>query len=302
MISNRTPRTPRTLGDAENTCKGLPLRFSAACAYVLVLLLATAAQAVTIEAIRVDSTGPLLDPQAMYWLKAPATSVTLLPQNIVAPMQPQPAVQTVDVKAAHNGQWFGLLLAWADPTQSDRIVVDQFGDQIAIELPMRYDPSALPSPMMGNPGGRVSVMQWRAAFQHDLQAGDPTVHDLYPYALIDTYPDQVLRATDARPYMGALGLDNPISHARRSAVLDQMAEGWGSMTVKPVQDADGRGIWENGTWLVVISHPLWTGVDNDPDLRAGGTSAVAFAVWDGGNREVGSRKAWAPWTTLHLAP
>ena len=269
---------------------------------LFLLLTAAVARAETIEAIRVDSTGPLLDPHAMYWRKAPAVTVTLLPQTIAAPTQPQPAVQSLQVKAAHNGQWFGLLLEWTDPTQSDRIVVDQFGDQIAIEMPMRYDPNALPSPMMGNPGGRVSVMQWRAAFQHDLEAGDPTTQALYPNALIDTYPDQVLRATDARPYMGAVGLDNPISHARRSAVLDQMAEGWGSMTVKPVQDADGRGIWENDKWLVVISHPLWAGGDNEPDLRAGGVSAVAFAVWEGGNREVGSRKAWAPWVTLHLAP
>jgi DMSO reductase family type II enzyme heme b subunit len=269
---------------------------------VILLLAAAVARAATIEAIRVDSTGPLLDPQAMYWMKAPAVTVALLPQTIVAPVQSQPAVQSLQVKAAHNGQWVGLLLQWADPTQSDRVVVDQFGDQIAIELPMRYDPNALPSPMMGNPGGRVSVMQWRAAFQHDLAAGDPTTQGLYPNALIDSYPDQVLRATDARPYMGAVGLDNPISHARRSPVLDQMAEGWGSLTVKPVQDADGFGIWANGQWLVVISHPLWNGGDNDPNLGAGGTSAVAFAVWDGGNREVGSRKAWAPWVTLHLAP
>jgi hypothetical protein len=298
-FSDSPQRTQRNGNSAD---RSLWSSVSSVVVLCFALLNAGLAPADTIEAIRVDSTGPLLDPQAMYWRKAPAVTVAMLPQTIVAPTQPQAAVHSLQVKAAHNGQWFGLLLEWADPTQSDRIVVDQFGDQIAIELPMHYDANALPSPMMGNPGGRVSVMQWRAAFQHDLQTGDPTIHDLYPNALIDTYPDQVLRATDARPYMGAVGLDNPISHARRSAVLDQMAEGWGSMTVKPVQDADGRGIWADGKWLVVISHPLWTGGDNDPDLRAGGTSAVAFAVWDGGNREVGSRKAWAPWVTLRLAP
>jgi DMSO reductase family type II enzyme heme b subunit len=263
---------------------------------------ASAAPAETIQAIRVDSTGPLLDPRAFYWRHAKPVPVTMLAQTVQPPMHPDPGVKLISVKAAHNGQWFGLLLEWADPTKSDRIVVDQFGDQVAIELPLKYNPTALPNPMMGNVGGRVAVMQWRAAFQHDLESGDPTTLSLYPNALVDLYPDQVLRATDARPYQGALGVDNPISHARRSAVLDQMAEGWGTMTVKPVQNADGRGVWENGTWRVVITHPLWTGEDSDPDLRAGGTSAVAFAVWDGGNREVGSRKAWAPWVLLQMAP
>lgn len=265
-------------------------------------LLASAAGAETIQAPRVPSTGPLLDPHALYWRDAAPVTVALLPQTIALPAHPTPATPQLQVRAAHNGQWFGLLIEWSDPTRSDRIVVDEFGDQIAIELPMRYDAAALPSPMMGNPGGRVAVMQWRAAFQHDLEAGEPTTHDLYPNALVDVYPDQVLRATDARPYQGAIGVDNPISHARRSAVLDQMAEGWGTMTVKPVQHADGRGVWEKGTWRVVITHPLWTGEDSDPDLRAGGASAVAFAVWEGGNREVGGRKAWAPWVTLQLAP
>lgn len=275
---------------------------TAVCAVAMLLLCAAAAQAETIQAMRVDSTGPLLDPHAFYWRHAKPVTVAMLAQTVQVPMHPNPGVKEITVKAAHNGQWFGLLLEWADSTKSDRIVVDQFGDQIAIELPLKYNPSALPNPMMGNPGGRVSVMQWRAAFQHDLEFGDPTTQALYPNALVDLYPDQVLRATDARPYQGAIGVDNPISHARRSAVLDQMAEGWGTMTVKPVQNADGRGVWENGTWRVVISHPLWTGEDSDPDLRAGGMSAVAFAVWDGGNREVGSRKAWAPWVTLQLAP
>ena len=250
---------------------------------------------------RVGGAGPIADPAAPIWTQVRPVHVVTLPQTVTLPHNDHPAIHEIMVRAVHNGGWIAFLIEWKDPTLSDRVVLDNFGDQVAVELPIdiQADP---PSPMMGNPAGRVNIMQWRAAFQHDLQTGDPTIHDLYPNALIDTYPDQVLRATDARPYMGAVGLDNPISHARRSAVLDQMAEGWGSMTVKPVQDADGRGIWADGKWLVVISHPLWTGGDNDPDLRAGGTSAVAFAVWDGGNREVGSRKAWAPWVTLRLAP
>ncbi len=78
-------------------------------------------------------------------------------------------------------------------------------------------------------------MQWRAAFQRDLDKGLPTVRDLSPCAWVDVYPDEILRVADARPYTGALGLENPISRGRASSVLDQMAEGWGSMTVKPDQ-------------------------------------------------------------------
>ena len=53
-------------------------------------------------------------------------------------------------------------------------------------------------------------------------------------------------------------------------------------------------------WIVAITHPLSAGSPNDPDVRPGGRSALAFAVWEGGSNEVGSRKAWAPWVTVEV--
>lgn len=259
------------------------------------------AQAPTIQCVRVAEHGPLVDPEAAWWAKLPATEVTLLPQTITAPTNPHAAVQKLIVRAAHNGEWISFRLEWEDATQSDTIVVDRFGDQVAVELPNEFREDALPSPMMGNPGARVTIMQWRAAFQRDLDYGEPNVRDLYPFALVDVYPDQVLSAIDARPYMGAVGVDNPISHPRRSPVLDQMAEGWGTMTVKADQHADGRGLWRAGTWRVAIARPLRTGAKNDPQLSPGAKTVAAFAVWEGGNREVGSRKAWSPWVSVELA-
>ncbi len=193
-------------------------------------------------------------------------------------------------------------MEWQDPTKSDRIMVDEFGDQVAVELPVKYSKEALPSPMMGNPGGRVDIWQWRAAFQCDLEQGEPGVRDLYPNAHVDVYPNEVLRATDARPYMGAVGMDNPISHPSRTPVLDQMAEGFGTMTVEAEgQDADGRGVWERDIWRVVIAHPLSSAVgETDISLRPGDESVAAFAVWEGGHREVGACKAWSNWVPLKL--
>ena len=255
-----------------------------------------------IEVRRVDDNQKLLDPKAPFWQTTPAVAVPLLAQIIVIPRHPNNAVKEIKVRAVHNGHWIAFHLEWKDSTKSDRLVVDKFGDQVAVQMPVKFNKAAHPSPMMGNPGARVDIWQWRAAFQHDLDQGDPTIRDLYPYAQVDGYPDQVLRATDARPYTGALGVDNPISHPLRSPVLDQSAEGWGTMTVEPNdQDADGRGVWEKGVWRVVVAHPLATAQgENDIHLFPGQESIAAFAVWDGGNREVGSRKAWSNWVPVRL--
>ena len=247
------------------------------------------------------SAGPLVDPEAPYWKDAPAIKVEMLAQVITNPQNPDPAVKELNVRAVHNGQWLAFLIEWPDPTKSDRIVVDQFGDQVAVEMPSSYKPGDMPNPMMGGPGERMHIMQWRAAFQHDIESsGEPKISDLYPFVHVDVYPDEVLRATDARAYTGAVGVDNPISRPKHSAVLDQMAEGFGTLTVEPEQQSDGRGVWAEGRWRVVITHPMAPGDPNDPILAPGSETLAAFAVWEGGAREVGARKAWSNWVQLKL--
>ncbi|MBZ0170736.1 Chlorate reductase subunit gamma precursor [Candidatus Methylomirabilis lanthanidiphila] len=278
------------------------LRWVAVAVLVMGLMLAArVSDAEPLRAIRVKDRGHLADPQAAFWKQAPAVKVTLLPQMIAFPAQPNVSVTSLSVKAAHNEQWLAILLEWKDLTKNDRIVLDKFGDQAAVELPIHFSKEAMSSPMMGNPGGRVTIWQWRAAFQHDTDKGEPTVRDLYPNAVVDIYPDQVLKAIDARPYTGALGLDNPTSRHKQSPVLDQMAEGWGTMTVHTDQKADGKGVWRDGAWRVVITHPLVGVSENQPRLSPGDDTVIAFAVWDGGNREVGARKAWSNWIPFRLA-
>jgi DMSO reductase family type II enzyme heme b subunit len=267
---------------------------------VLMLAAATAAAQAPLTAARTPGGGPIDDPLAKRWAQARPVKVGMLPQTVTLPHKPDPAVKELTVRALHNGGWVAILIEWKDPSRSDRIVLDNFGDQVAVQLPV--DAKANPSPMMGNPGGRVNIMQWRAAFQKDIDEGPPTVRDLYPNAWTDVYPDEVLGAADARPYTGALGLENPISRGRATPVLDQMAEGWGSMTVKPDQHALGRGVWKDGTWRVVITRPMISDDLNAPRLVPGGRTLVAFAVWEGGQREVGARKAWSVWVPLVLAP
>ncbi|MBM3483730.1 MAG: hypothetical protein FJX66_10565 [Alphaproteobacteria bacterium] len=262
-----------------------------------------AAEPPSLVAMRVGGkAGAIDDPNAAHWAKAQALKIVMQAQSVVAPQNLEPSVAELSVRAAHNGQWIAFLIEWADPTKSDRIVVDRFGDQVAVELPVNYEKDAPPNVMMGQPdGGRVTIMQWRAAFQRDLDEGEQSIEDLYPFTHVDIYPDEVLRASDARAYMGSVGVDNPIGHPKRVPVLDQMAEGWGTLTVKPEQNASGKGVWQDGRWRVLIARPMAT--DNneyDPRLAPGDQTVAAFAVWEGGNAEVGGRKAWSDWVDLAI--
>jgi DMSO reductase family type II enzyme heme b subunit len=267
-------------------------------AAALVLVVASA-EAQALVAVRVRGAGPIANPIAPVWAQARPVKVAMLPQTVTIPHKTDPAVKQLLVRAVHNGGWVAFLMEWRDPTKSDRIVLDNFGDQVAVQMPVSRLGDT-PSPMMGNPGGRVHIMQWRAAFQKDIDEGPPSMVSLYPNAWTDVYPDEILGAADARPYSGALGIENPISRGRASPVLDQMAEGWGSMTVKPDQHALGHGEWRDGVWRVVITRPMISDDTNALRLQPGDRTVIGFAVWEGGNHEVGARKAWAPWVPLAI--
>ncbi len=254
-----------------------------------------------LHASRVASTIPLIDPAAPVWSKAREVAVVLQPQSVVVPMNPEPAVTQIQVRAVHNGKLLAVRINWKDATRSETVLSDTFGDQVAVEFPIRADPADLPSPMMGNAGAPVNILQWRAALQHDLDYGDPSVRTLYSNAEVDVYPDQLLPAAVARPYQGAMAVDNPVSRPMRTPVLDQVAEGWGTLTTKAQSRAEGRGVWHNGVWSVVITLPLASTSQDAPNLRPGQKTSVAFAVWEGGHREVGSRKSWSDWTAIELA-
>ncbi|MBF0181427.1 MAG: hypothetical protein HQM03_15500 [Magnetococcales bacterium] len=255
-----------------------------------------------VTANRIPGAAPMLDPFAKEWDQAKPVSVTMTPQVVATPTNPKPAIADLSVRSLHNGQWLGVLIEWKDASKSDRLVPDRFGDQVAVEIPVAYRADTPPNPMMGAPGEPVNIIQWRAAFQADLdRKREITVRDLYPNAASDLYPDQVLKTQDVRSYTGAAGVDNPVAKHRDSPVLDQVAEGFGTLTTKPHQEADGRGVWKDGKWRVVITTPMSAVAANAPRLNPGENTVVSFAVWEGSSQEVGARKAWSDWVPLKLA-
>ncbi|MEE8574102.1 MAG: ethylbenzene dehydrogenase-related protein, partial [Thermodesulfobacteriota bacterium] len=60
------------------------------------------------------------------------------------------------------------------------------------------------------------------------------------------------------------------------------------------------GEYEDGTWRVVMRHPLEAG-SSDVQFAEGDSVPVAFALWDGSNGEKGSAHTLTTWHSLRLA-
>lgn len=255
---------------------------------------------------------PLKDINNTVWEKTQGTKIDLFPQNMVPPVIHESSTKYINVKSLNDGKWIAFLLEWEDEKKDSVVDVDIFSDQVAIQLP--HNPASLPSFMMGNKDGRVHIMHWKAIWQDDIEKGYTDVQTLHPNYWVDLYFSDgktVLptgagleepRIEDfdspaALNYMPAMYVGNPVSILdRKQPVEEAIAEGFGTFTTQPEQNAVGWGRWEDGKWKVLIARPVASGDPNDAPI--GDKTYAGFAVWDGSAKNVGSRKHYSQWVEI----
>jgi hypothetical protein len=255
------------------------------------------------RAVRVDADLSRPDPDAEYWQRVEPRPVGLVAQPMVRPRPVETKTSEVDVRAVHDGRWLAMRLAWKDPDKSEAGRLGEFSDAAAVQFPLQ--PGESPPPIfMGVRGMPVHIFHWRAQYQRDREVGKPTMRDLYPNLSIDMYPleyadpgrlDPPLAAREQ--YSPGLAVGNPQSFPK-SGVDEIFAEGFSTSSVQD-SAASGRAVWQDGEWRLVISRPL--AIEGGSTLAPGGSTFVAFAVWQGGAGEVGSRKSVTmAWSALEL--
>jgi len=206
-----------------------------------------------------------------------------------------------------------FLLSWEDRTKDIYDYTDRFTDKVAVQFPL--DPENLPSYMMGNRGGRVHIVMWKALWQEDVERGYVDVNDIYPNYMVNMYPyvnmgeDTVYleppRITEfsslALMFLPGYAAGNPdIDLQRKWPVMEYSAEGFGTLTAQRRQDAKGWGIYKEGRWYVIIVVPRASADENNAPIYK--RTSVAFAVWDGSSKDRGSRKNYTMWIPVELKP
>ena len=249
-----------------------------------------------------------LDASSPAWAKAKPVEIPLLAQVIAKPFNFAPSITRITVRSLHNGSAIAFLITWKDATKDVTMYTDKFRDAVAAMIP-----AAGPTDItMGKPAGRVLILHWKADWQEDIDKTFQDVAQLYPNAWFDWYPfapgeppHDIRDWTnpEARRYLTGWVLGNPRSQPdKRTAVEEQIAEGFSTLTTNERQSAVGKGVYANGEWRVVIARPLATGDPNDPAWGSGKVIPVAFAAWDGGAGDIGARKGISDWISVKLNP
>ncbi|MBM4092663.1 MAG: hypothetical protein FJ276_25090, partial [Planctomycetes bacterium] len=212
-----------------------------------------------------------------------------------------PSTAEARIRAITDGRQLAVRIAWADPAQNDLPGAGRFCDACAIQLPAKAEPT-VPAPQMGEAGRPVEITYWSAAWQATVDGRGDTIQDIYPRANVDYYPFEsrplesdpdAKHAMEAR-YAPARALHNLMAGPRQTPVQDLIAEGPGSLAPAADASSTGQGRRTKDGWTVLISRRLPAG------MTASAGTQVAFAVWDGGQDEVASRKMRTGWIPLML--
>lgn len=260
--------------------------------------------AVPITNVMVASTEKLPDEaDDVAWDRASEYTAKLILQDLVEPRLLQASIDEVRVRALTDGRSLAVRLTWVDSSEDNLPGASRFCDACAVQIPAQTEPT-VPAPQMGEAGRPVEITYWNAAWQAVVDGRGDTIRDLYPRTAVDYYPFQsrpleatpdAQRAMEAR-YAPARALDNDLAGPRTTPVQDLLAEGPGTLTPAQKSSSEGRGKRTSDGWTVVIQRPLPTGVASSVGTQ------VAFAIWEGGQGDVASRKMRTGWIPLTLEP
>ena len=183
---------------------------------------------------------------------------------------------------------------------------------IAMEL---YRGDSEPFLGMGAKKSAVDVWFWDA----DRQGKPVTSDDIYPNKVVDSYPfsEKVVTSaelnregarTEDQPDVSlpARASGNPIvPNGDASGGSSLTAGGPGSVTFRiprsPLVEANGQ--WSDGSWTVVMSRTLGVASkEAGVSLAPGDRASVAFAVWDGSQKDRDGKKLITIWQDFELEP
>ncbi len=210
------------------------------------------------------------------------------------PLWPEPyPVSAVAITALHDGKRVAILAQWKDPVLNGApIRVQDFQDGIALQFSIK---GTMPFLGMGDRDNPVNLWYWRAGWQQETDGARPDMDAKYVSMHVDTYFGTGYRtATDA---------GNIVATPRTSPLEDANARGFGTLKSQAPkeQNVDGKGLWRDGFWSVVFVRDLKSKDKEDVQFASSKEGVpVAFAVWNGEQRDRNGRKVISNWYKLIL--
>ncbi len=219
-----------------------------------------------------------LKPDSPIWNGVVSFEINLTP--VRARKNP---ITRLTVQSVHNDKEIAFRLEWEDPTPNGAIN-GTYLDQSAVQFALNQDNiSEGPFFGMGERNKPVNIWHWRADVRQRIYNGD----NLKP-----NRSHSILH-----PPSGLL-----LNPFMESSVEEINSEGFGTLSLQPVEDQQlkGMGQWKNGRWSVVFSRDIKTPSRWDIKFSSEKPVLLAFALWDGDNKDKNANKMVSFWNILTL--
>jgi DMSO reductase family type II enzyme heme b subunit len=206
-----------------------------------------------------------VSPDSKFWNSPQGpvkTTVDLGPQLITNPQWPNPFVKKVLISVARTETQIAVRLEWEDDSVDNGTGQSRlYTDQAAIMFPLNSN-KEVPPITMGGEGFPVNIWQWKAVRQVTADAAKKD------------------------------------SNASLSPVEDMNAEGFSTLTRQDEQNVSGKGLRTKKGWQVVFKRNRTN--QDEQDVQFAGSTPMAVAIWNGGNRETNGQKGLAGWILLQF--
>lgn len=245
---------------------------------------------------------PSDDTESDLWDEAPILEITLSSQVVFKPRIFDATVKSLTVKSLNNGKEITFLLEWEDPTKSSNILrTEDFADGAAIQHPLSLEREKIWF-AMGQPDAVMNIWHWNAEWEEELQKSRD-MRVMYPAMGWEYYPFK----DDEYFYTGRVSNNFFSEPNKRTSVEDLNAAGLQTLTsqIPDQQNVKGKGVWKDGKWKVIFYRDFQTDDEYDvvfkPTKEIGKLRPIAFAIWDGDNRERNGQKAVSSFYFLDIA-
>lgn len=222
-----------------------------------------------------------LNPDDKMWTNASAIDVQLAGQVIANPRWENPSVDLVAVKALYNDKEIAFLLEWGD----------RFKDAVH-NIDLEYKVSA----------SYNGYVRWENIPQKPGNFRD---------SIALQFPVKMPEGTK-RPYFFRGDSGNPVNlwvwkadleEGGQPSIEETNANGFSQslkVQAQENQQVKGKGVWNGGTWRVVIKRPLLTNDKNDIQFEKGKFIPFSLNAWDGSNGEHNLLMSLSTWNYVIL--
>ncbi len=210
--------------------------------------------------------------------------------------------QMVNVQALYNSKYIAIKMEWEDQSQDQELYrVQDFQDGAAIQ----FTPDGTKGfNGMGSVNHPTDIWFWKAEWQMRVDEKiDSDIVLAYANRVSDSNVETYPQLMNDVAYLSGRDAGNINSEtAKVSPVENVMAIGPQTVTSFPKneQKVMGRGIWDGQKWQVVFVRKLKSDSKRKVNIKKGESIPIAFAIWNGSEKDRNGQKMVSTWYELEL--